>query len=179
MSISLKTLPRMRKSLFKNEMNLPKQLRREESTEKAKSHLTLKYMFYLKEDLDVNKDLVILNFIKKDKEIFSAKTSLSNLPEKYNYELYMINKYDENLNSSLSFISEFDLEDDENKLSESFNSCGNEDSDIEQIEIKKSSKISENKEIDDDNEEYNKKVEKEWNDIEEFLLSKKKSNKNL
>lgn len=28
------------------------------------------------------------------------------------YDLCMINKYDENLNTSLSFISEFDLEED-------------------------------------------------------------------
>ena len=133
MSISLKNIPKMSELLLKKGKFLSKPLRREESVEKAKSHLTLKYLFYKKEDINTNNDLIILNYIKKDRNIFSAKTSLSNNPEKYNYELYMINKYDENLNSSLSFISEFDLEEDEKQQSESFNSSEHEDSDIEPI----------------------------------------------
>ena len=54
---------------------------------------------------------------------YSVKTSLTNSnSEKIEYDLCMINKYDENLNSSLSFISEFDLEEDLNE-NDSFNSC--------------------------------------------------------
>jgi hypothetical protein len=88
----------------------------------------------------------------------------------YNYDLHMINKYDENLNSSLSFISDFDLEEDEeNQIDESFNSCENEDSEIEQIEIKNSSKQAFRDNIDEENDV---KLEKDWNDIQNFLLNK-------
>ena len=49
----------------------------------------------------------------------------------------MINKYDENLDLSLSFISEFDLEEDnKNEMNESFKSSDSEDNCEEQIEIK-------------------------------------------
>ena len=55
------------------------------------------------------------------------------------YDLSMLNKYDEDLNSSLSFISEFDLENDENDKDNSFNSSFDENS-VEEIEIIKKSK---------------------------------------
>ena len=45
----------------------------------------------------------------------------------------MLNKYDEDLNSSLSFISEFDLEND-NEDDNSFNSSFDDNS-VEEIEI--------------------------------------------
>ena len=51
------------------------------------------------------------------------------------YDLCMINKYDEDLNSDLSFISEFDLEE-ENKNDDSFNSSFDEHS-VEEIDIVK------------------------------------------
>ena len=50
------------------------------------------------------------------------------------YDLSMINKYDEDLNSDLSFISEFDLEQDEDKNDNSFNSSFDENS-VEEIDI--------------------------------------------
>ena len=50
------------------------------------------------------------------------------------YDLSMINKYDEDLNSDLSFISEFDLEKDEDKNDNSFNSSFDENS-VEEIDI--------------------------------------------
>ena len=83
----------------------------------------------------------------------------------------MINKYDENLNASLSFISEFDLEKDENEQDDSLNSSDNDDDNsLEQIEIKtKSSKrISENI----CNVEIELEFEKDWNDIKELILNK-------
>ena len=49
------------------------------------------------------------------------------------YDLSMLNKYDEDLNSSLSFISEFDLEngnEDDNSFNSSFD-----DNSVEEIEI--------------------------------------------
>ena len=83
------------------------------------------------------------------------------------YDLCMINKYDENLNDSLSFISDFDLEEDKNKLNDSFSSCDNNENSMEQIEIKtKTNKIN------NDNEKYDFELEKEWNDIKELLLKK-------
>ena len=85
----------------------------------------------------------------------------------------MINKYDEYLNSSLSFISEFDLEkeeDDENKFDDSFDSCCHDDSEIEQIEIQNVNRgIVKDK---NDDEENDVKLEKEWDDIQNFLLNK-------
>ena len=55
------------------------------------------------------------------------------------YELSMINKYDEDLNSSLSFISEFDLENEENDNDSSFDSCFDDNS-VEEIDIIKKEK---------------------------------------
>ena len=82
----------------------------------------------------------------------------------------MINKYDENLNTSLSFISEFDLEQDKSKLDDSFNSCGNDENSIEQIEIK-----TRTNNIYNENEEFDFELEKEWNDIQDLLLNKDSS----
>ncbi len=88
----------------------------------------------------------------------------------------MINKYDENLNESLSFISDFDLEQDENSQNDSFNSCDNDDESIEQIEIKTDIKTNSNKRDSiDDNKEIDLERENDWNDIQEFLLNKKPS----
>ena len=79
----------------------------------------------------------------------------------------MINKYDETLNLSLSFISNFDLENEEKSLDGSFNSSDNEHECEEQIEIRSSTKI-----FGDNDEEHEKRLDKEWNDIQEFLLNK-------
>ena len=88
----------------------------------------------------------------------------------------MINKYDESLNESLSFISEFDLEQDENNQNDSFNSCDNDNESIEQIEIKTDIKTNSNKRDSiDDNKEIDLELENDWNDIQEFLLNKKSS----
>ena len=85
----------------------------------------------------------------------------------------MINKYEEKLNSSLSFISEFDLEEDEKEKGDSFDSLDNVNS-VEESEIfiKNNKKIID---LDDDDEEQNKKLEKEWSDIQELLLNKNNS----
>ena len=50
------------------------------------------------------------------------------------YDLCMINKYNEDLNPDLSFISEFDLEQEDNKTNNSFNSSFDENS-VEEIDI--------------------------------------------
>ena len=50
------------------------------------------------------------------------------------YDLNMINKYEEESDSNLSFISEFDLEEEENKNNDSFESSLDENS-VEEIGI--------------------------------------------
>lgn len=173
MSISLKTIPNISKFLDKKNMILQKPLKREVSAEKSKSHLNFKSSFYKNNEPKINKNLCILNFITNEtNRKYSIKTTLSDSLPNRNYELYMINKYDENLNTSLSFISEFDLEE-ENKLNESFNSCDDINSSIEQIEIKtKTSKIV-NKDLIDIEDDL--KLENEWNDIKDFLLNRKQA----
>ena len=75
----------------------------------------------------------ILNFIrnsikKETPDLYSNESS-----SEMKYDLNMINKYEEESNSNLSFISEFDLEE-ENKNNESFDSCFDENS-VEEIDI--------------------------------------------
>jgi len=80
----------------------------------------------------------------------------------------MINKYEENLNSSLDFISDFDLEND-NENNGSFNSEKDDDS-FEEIDIKtKYSKKIENYINDDD--EFNNKLNKDFVDIKNCILN--------
>ena len=77
---------------------------------------------------------IVLHFIRNSSKKDTVKTTSSEKNEEMKYELNMINKYDEDLNSSLSFISEFDLENEENEKDNSFNSSFDENS-VEEIEI--------------------------------------------
>ena len=81
----------------------------------------------------------ILNFICNTSTRNSLKTDATEKSSEMKYELSMINKYDEDLNSSLSFISEFDLENDENNNDNSFDSCFDDNS-VEEIDIIKKEK---------------------------------------
>ena len=74
----------------------------------------------------------VLHFIRNS-NIEKVKSNFSMKSQEINYDLCMINKYDENLNSDLSFISEFDLEE-ENEKDNSFNSSFDENS-VEEIDI--------------------------------------------
>ena len=109
----------------------------------------------------------VLNFIRNSDRKDTLKTAISETDTKY--ELYMINKFDENLDSSLSFISEFNLEEDEKEFNSSFSSCDNENS-VEQIQIldKNKKKILDEKE----EKEHRSKLEQDWNDIQNLLLNK-------
>ena len=82
---------------------------------------------------------IVLHFIRNSSKKDTVKTTSSEKNEEMKYELNMINKYDEDLNSSLSFISEFDLENEENEKDNSFNSSfdGNSVEEIEIIDKKK------------------------------------------
>ena len=170
MSVSTKNTPKIRKTRKNDESFLKKYERRDSSSEKPRKHISLKDVFYeIEPKQKIYKNLTIINYITNTNERkYSAKTALSNSPVDINdYDLCMINKYDENINDSLSFISDFDLEEDKNKLNDSFSSCDNNENSVEQIEIKtKTNKIN------NDNEEFNFELEKEWNDIKESLLRK-------
>ena len=177
MSVSTKNIPKIIYSLKENESFILKKEKRESSSEKPRRHISLKNAFYkidFEEKSIFKTELPILNFITNNTDgRFSAKTALTNsAPEKLDYDLCMINKYDENLNNSLSDISDFDLEEDEKK-NDSFNSCDNEDSCVEEIEIKTLTKT--NKKFLDNNEkeQIDFEFEKEWNDIKDLLFNKK------
>ena len=133
-----------------------------------KKQISLQNDNYQKEIFKKLNEGTILHFITKSDRKDSINTNISETSKEIEYDLCMINKFDEYLNSSLSFISEFDLEE-ENENDSSFNSIDNDDS-VEQIEItqKNGNKISDEQ----DDEEHNTKLEKEWEDIQELLLNK-------
>ena len=75
----------------------------------------------------------ILNFIRSsNKNVISNRKSLEINSSEMIYDLNMINKYEEESDSNLSFISEFDLEE-ENKNNDSFESSF--ESSVEEIDI--------------------------------------------
>ena len=77
----------------------------------------------------------VLNFIRNSSKKDNLKSNVSENSQEMKYDLGMINKYEEELNSSLSFISEFNLEEDDNE-SETFNSSLDDNS-VEEFEIMK------------------------------------------
>ena len=84
----------------------------------------------------------------------------------------MIDKYDENLKTNLSFISDFDLEEEsKSSLNDSFNSMDSKINFEEQIEIISSSRQI----LLFDDEEIDIQLENEWNDIKKILLDKELS----
>ena len=95
---------------------------------------------YIKQDIykKLNEGTV-LNFIRCSNTKETVKSNISEKPQEMKYELCMLNKYDEDLNSSLSFISEFDLENERNENDDSFNSSFDENS-VEEIDIIKKGK---------------------------------------
>ena len=90
---------------------------------------------YIKEKIfkELNEGTV-LHFIQNSNRKDTVKSTFSENVQEMKYDLSMINKYDEDLNSDLSFISEFDLEQDEDKNDNSFNSSFDENS-VEEIDI--------------------------------------------
>ena len=136
-----------------------------------KKHISLQNDNYKNEIFKKLNEGTVLNFITKSDRKDSINTNLSEFSKEIEYDLCMINKFDENLNSSLTFISEFDLEE-ENENDNSFNSMDNDDS-VEQIDI--TEKTGQKAYDDQDDEEHNTKLEKEWEDIQELLLNKNSS----
>ena len=76
----------------------------------------------------------ILNFIRTSYKRETVNMNCFENSSEMKYDLNMINHYEEESNLNLSFISEFDLEEAENKNNESFDSCLDENS-VEEIEI--------------------------------------------
>jgi hypothetical protein len=179
MSHSAKNNLKINKALRKNDFIATQIEKRDSSSEKPRKRiLDLKNIFYKSNpEKKIDSDLIILNYITNKSETkFSAKTSLSDaIPDKLDYNLCMINKYDENLDTSLSFISDFDLEQDENQ-NDSFSSSDNDGECIEQFEIKSDIKIDSNKRGSiNDKKEIDLELEKDWNEIQALLLNKKPS----
>ena len=138
---------------------------KQKPTQKIKKFISLQNNNYEKEIFRRLNEGCILNFIRNSERKDTLKTAISETDMKY--ELYMVNKFDENLDSNLSFISEFNLEEGEKEFDSSFNSCDN-DISVEQIEIidKSQKKILDEKEEED----HRSKLEQDWNDIQNFLL---------
>ena len=107
----------------------------EKSSKKfVKKHTSLQDDYIKEEILKKLNEGIVLHFIRNSSRKETVKTNFSENVQEMKYDLCMINKYDEDLNSDLSFISEFDLEEDENKNDDSFNSSFDENS-VEEIEI--------------------------------------------
>ena len=169
MSISARHFSK-KKKIFKSSLSIKLKPEKRSYSVKYQSDITLNKNLYKKETKIINENLLILNYIMNcSQKKFSAKTALTDSsPENLKYDLNMINKYEENINTNLSFISNFDLEDiyiDNN----SFNSEEDDNENYEIIENKtKTNKKVVNYRSNDD--EVNDKLEKDFLDIKNFLL---------
>ena len=169
MSISSRHFSK-KKKIFKSSLSIKLKPEKRSYSVKYQSDITLNKNLYNKETKTINENLLILNYIMNcSQKKFSAKTALTDSsPENLKYDLNMINKYEENINTNLSFISNFDLEDiyiDNN----SFNSEEDDNENYEIIENKtKTNKKVVNYRSNDD--EVNDKLEKDFLDLKNFLL---------
>ena len=180
MSVSSKNILKLSQNLKDDELLFSRPEKRENSLGRLKKNISLKRSsFYRKDSLkdnNLNKGLSILNFIQnKSNERYSVHTGIS-APEKFEYDLDMVNKYNES--DSLSFISEFDLEEDDTKQNDSFSSCEDDNNSIEEIQIVSKShkriscdyiyqkKVEVEDEIDFD-------LEKDWKEIKDMILNNK------
>ena len=119
----------------------------------------------------LNPNLPILNYminntIKKN----PTMTFISNpYKVKLDYDLNMVHKFDEDINQSWSFISEFDLDKEEKESDDSFDSSNNNDELCEEIiyieKNKNLKKPTEDKDIDIES-------DKEWNDVKNYILNR-------
>lgn len=148
---------------------------------KNTSNISLSQDFYKKSTILYNPNLQILNYIMSCAERkLSARTGLSNntLSDNINYNLIMLNKHEEHLNDSLSYISDFDLENNgENNIENSFSSENDDNDDensFEKIEIYDKRRsldilgINANVKVDD----INIKLNKDFDEIKKILLGK-------
>ena len=164
-----------KKKLFKSSLSIKLKQEKRSYSVKFQSDMTLSKNLYKKDKKVINENLLILNYIMNcSQKKFSAKTSLTDSsPENLKYDLNMINKYEENINSNLSFISNFDLEDVYNEHNNSFNS--EEEDDNDNFEIVVNPRIINTKVLNtvDDDDELNDKLNKDFLDIKRLVLGKK------
>ena len=169
MSISARHFSK-KKKIFKSSLSIKLKPEKRSYSVKYQSDITLNKNLYNKETKIINENLLILNYIMNcSQKKFSAKTALTDSsPENLKYDLNMINKYEENINTNLSLISNFDLEDiyiDNN----SFNSEEDDNENYEIIENKtKTNKKVVNYRSNDD--EVNDKLEKDFLDLKKFFI---------
>ena len=169
MSISARHFSK-KKKIFKSSLSIKLKPEKRSYSVKYQSDITLNKNLYNKETKIINENLLILNYIMNcSQKKFSAKTALTDSsPENLKYDLNMINKYEENINTNLSFISNFDLED----IYKDNNSFNSEEDDNENYEIieneTKTNKKAVNYRSNDD--EVNDKLEKDFLDLKNFLL---------
>ena len=169
MSISARHFSK-KKKIFKSSLSMKLKPEKTSYSVKYQSDITLNKNLYKKETKIINENLLILNYIMNcSQKKFSAKTALTDSsPENLKYDLNMINKYEENINTNLSFISNFDLED-IYKDNNSFNSEEDDNENYEIIENKtKTNKKVVNYRSNDD--EVNDKLEKDFLDLKNYLL---------
>ena len=130
----------MKMSISSNNLRINKEENLKDNQKSStKKRLSLQDDYFKKEIYKKLNEGCVLNFIRNTKKKDTIKTNCSEKSQEMKYDLSMLNKYDEDLNSSLSFISEFDLENEENEKDNSFNSSFDENS-VEEIEIIKKSK---------------------------------------
>ena len=174
MSISHKHFSN-KKKLFKSSLSIKLKPEKRSYSVKFQSDMALSKNLYKKDSKVINENLLILNYIMNcSQKKFSAKTSLTDsFPENLKYDLTMINKYEENINSNLSFISNFDLEDVYNEHNDSFNS--EEEDDNDNFEIVVNTRIINKKVVNniDNDDEVNDKLNKDFLDIKRLVLGKK------
>jgi len=128
-----------KKNIFKSSLSIKLKPEKRSYSVKFQSDMTLSKNLYKKSTKIINENLIILNYIMNcSQKKFSAKTALTDSsPENLKYDLIMINKFEEDINTSLSFISNFDLEDVYIENNKSFNSEEEDDNEnYEIIEIK-------------------------------------------
>ena len=169
MSISARHFSK-KKKIFKSSLSIKLKPEKRSYSVKYQSDITLNKNLYKKETKIINENLLILNYIMNcSQKKFSAKTALTDSsPENLKYDLNMINKYEENINTNLSFISNFDLED----IYKDNNSFNSEEDDNENYEIIEN-KTKNNKKVVNyrsNDEEVNDKLEKDFLDLKNFLL---------
>ena len=164
-----------KKKLFKSSLSIKLEPEKRSYSVKFQSDMALSKNLYKKDTKVINENLLILNYIMNcSQKKFSAKTSLTDSsPENLKYDLTMINKYEENINSNLSFISNFDLEDVYNEHNDSFNS--EEEDDNDNFEIVANPRIINKKVVNniDNDDEVNDKLNKDFLDIKRLVLGKK------
>ena len=164
-----------KKKLFKSSLSIKLKQEKRSYSVKFKSALTLSKNLYKKETKIINENLLILHYIMNcSQKKFSAKTSLTDSsPDNLKYDLNMINKFEEDINTNLSFISNFDLEDIYNENNRSFNSEEEED-DNDNFEIIVNTRKINKKVVNniDNDDEVNDKLNKDFLDIKKLILGK-------